>query len=300
MKKYIILILTIALFSIFSTAIFAQPNKGNRRGNGSSNNAPTKPCNQLTGDDLLVKGRKCTLANGQITTVGAYQKSQNQTDGNGQNRGRNQMGGLADAKSPRGNRQGNRRANQTANGGNQIVDDEELLDAKPNSPKNNSVVTLPEGTDMAQSNVQRKPRRGNGRNAPMNTNGEANPPNRDTSDSNSQGKTGAPNLQETRYDFIYPTKPEDIVTWNENAGSYGTTTTNSGWEFILTSDAGIAVRRRGQEGTVVAHTKCNDTANYTFGYGGNSGSIDMIMCRPLRDGLPRLQPSIMIVPKSQQ
>lgn len=297
MKKYFVTILTITLISIFSTAIFAQPNKGNRRGNVNSNNAPTKPCNQLTGDDLLVKGRKCTLPNGQVTTIGAYQNSQNQNSGNGQNRGRNQMGGLVDGKSPRGNQQGNRRAKQTPNGGNQMVDDTELLDAKSNSPKNNSVITLPEGTDMARPNARNNRRRANGQNPPANTQSEATPP--DSTQTATQGKVTNTGLQETKYDFIYPTLPSEIVTWNENSGSYGYTTANSGWEFIQTS-AGIAVRRRGQEGTVVAHTKCNDTANYTFGYGGNNGSIDMIMCRPKTEGLPRLKPSIMIVPKSQQ
>lgn len=115
MKKYFVTILVIGLFSMLSTAILAQGNKGNRRtvptvtpttrvkkptnsgapGDGScvncpnansvnnntrsanSANAPTKPCNQLTGDDWLYKGRKCTLPNGQVTTVGAYKHSQN-------------------------------------------------------------------------------------------------------------------------------------------------------------------------------------------------------------------------------
>ena len=100
MKKYFVTIFVISLVSIFSTAIFAQPNKGNRRGNDNSNNAPTKPCNQLTGDDWLVKGRKCTIPNGQVTTVGAYQQSQNQNSGNGQDRGRHHLGSIADGKAP--------------------------------------------------------------------------------------------------------------------------------------------------------------------------------------------------------
>lgn len=303
MKKYIVTILTIALVSVFSTTTFAQPNKGNRHGNVNSNNAPTKPCNQLTGDDLLVKSRKCTLPNGQVTTIGAYQNSQNQNSGNGQNRGRNQMGGLVDGKSPRGNQQGNRRANQSPNGANQMLDDQELQDFKSNKPKDQFSGSTLEGTDVSRTNAPikplNKPRRGNGRNAPANTNGEANPPTNQNAQTASQGKTNNTSLQETQYNFPYPNQPSDIVTWNENSGSYGYTTANSGWEFIQTS-AGIAVRRRGQEGTVVAHTKCNDTANYTFGYGGNNGSIDMIMCRPKTEGLPRLKPSIMIVPKSQQ
>lgn len=338
MKKIFITILLIGLVSIFSTAVLAQ-GKGNRRNNQPTerptkntvqkNNVPNTPpksdgmvyqkitpCNQLKDDDLLVKNRQCKLANGQATTFGQYCQSNPSVEGCNQGNkknqnanGQNQVTGGTIPVYARNQQNENRQIGGSA----EFISKIDLPTLKGNgkrqnrntqvnnSTKSNSDYTgiTTEGTDLTRTNAPIKPRRGNGRNTPSNTNGEANPENRDTSDSASQGKTGTSNLQETRYDFPYPNQPSDIVTWNENSGSYGYTTPNSGWEFIQTS-AGIAVRRRGQEGTVVAHTKCSDTANYTFGYGGNNGSIDLIMCRPKTQGLPRLKPSIMIVTKLQQ
>lgn len=320
MKKYTVSILIIALVSIFSTAVLAQ-GKGNRRNNqpnerpskntvqrDNAPNTPPKsdgvvyqkitPCNQMNDDAGIAKNRQCTLPNGQVTTVRQYCQSNPSAKGCNQGNNRNRQTGNSDSliseiglPAAKGNRK-----NRNSNGQNQVTGGTIPVYATGSD----NTTTQGNSVSQAPNNSRTRPRgRRNQRNAPANTNGEASPENRETSESNSQGKTNNGELQETQYDFVYPTKPEAIVTWHENSGSYGYTTANSGWEFIQTS-AGIAVRRRGQEGTVVAHTKCNDTANYTFGYGGNSGSIDMIMCRPLHDGLPRLKPSIMIVPKSQQ
>ncbi|HRH43457.1 MAG TPA: hypothetical protein PKY82_17640 [Pyrinomonadaceae bacterium] len=351
MKKYIVSILLIGLFSTFSTAVLAQ-GKGNRRNTQPTdkpakntvqrNNAPNTPpksdgmvyqkitpCNQMNDDAGIAKNRQCKLPNGQITTIGKFCDDfpnesvcrQNTANGNGRggrnNRqtvaGQNQVTGGTIPVYARNQQNENRQNGDSAEFVSKI--DLPTLKGKGkrqngNTQANNSTKpndgfagTTMEGTDVTRTDAPikplNKPRRGNGRNAPANTNGETDTPTNQNSQSASQGKTNNAGLQETKYDFIYPTQPSDIVTWNENSGPYGYTTANSGWEFIQTS-AGIAVRRRGQEGTVVAHTKCNDTANYSFGYGGNNGSIDMIMCRPLHDGLPRLKPSIMIVPKSQQ
>ena len=317
MKKYTISILIIALFSIFSTAVLAQ-GKGNRRNNQPNerpsknpvqrNDAPNtpsksdgmvyqkfKPCDQMNDDAGIAKNRQCTLPNGQVTTFRQYCQSNPNAKGCNQDNNRNRQNGNSDSliseiglPAAKGNRK-----NQNSNRQNQVTGGTIPVYAtgSENTTKNGDSVS------QTPNSSQTRPRgRRNQRNAPANTNGEANPENRDTSESNSQGKTNNGGLQETQYDFPYPTKPEAIVTWHENDGPYGYTTANSGWEFIQTN-AGIAVRRRNEAGTVVAHTKCSDTTNYTF---GNGGSIDMIMCRPLRDGLPRLKPSIMIVPKSQQ
>lgn len=280
MKKYFAVILAIVLVSILAATVSAQGKAGRR--NINSNNSQTKPCNQLSGEDLLVKSHRCTLPGRQVTTVGAYQQS---------------------LSKPNASKGGNPTVNSTFNQMETLSSN--VRGSKPNPGKraknnadpNNQTTANPGGA--ATSARQPRPRGGRrtGKNAPGNTNGEANPPTQ-TNETASQGKTNNTGLQETRYDFPYPNQPSDIVTWNENSGPYGYTTANQGWEFIQTN-AGIAVRRRGQEGTVVAHTKCNDTSNYTFGYGGNGGSISMIMCRPKTEGLPRLRPSIMIVPKGQ-
>ena len=308
--------------------------KGGRANNNAqsanSANAPTKPCNQLSGTDWLYKGRKCILENGQVTTVGAYQASQGIVDGT--------------AKTPNagGNRRANRQ-NQNANG--QLWDTAGQEDAAPKGQgrrggrlNRNNPPTNPEDPNATAGDGQRRPPSAqNGRRpnipgatvTPTNSETNSTPPtnipgatvsdgqqrppsNNSTQNTAPKPGTTPPNSSQvpraedtsaqsdmTRFGFKYPDRPEEIVTWNQNSGPYGYTTVKDGWEFIMTSNIGVAIRKFGRERTVVAHTKCNDPENYEFGYGGNGGRIELIMCKPKREGLPRLRPSIMIVPRDR-
>ncbi|MCU0239615.1 MAG: hypothetical protein MUC29_09250 [Pyrinomonadaceae bacterium] len=269
----------------------------NNAQSATSANASTKPCNQLSGGDWLYKGRKCTLENGQVTTVGAYQRSQGNVDGT--------------AKTP--NASGNRRANRQ-NSANTTDTNSSETNTNPRrrqnrnnppsnipgatvTPNNSNLPNIPGATvTPTNPNLPNIP----GATVTPNPSNNSNQSTLPNSSPGNQAQTNPPNgnNQANPFGFPYPQRPEDIVTWNPDGGEYGFTTTDQGWEFIMTN-AGVAIRRAGREGTVVAHTKCNDTENYDFQQTGNGTRISRIMCIPKRAGLPKLRPSIMIVPQSE-
>jgi hypothetical protein len=280
--------------------------KGGRANNNTqsanSANAPTKPCNQLSGTDWLYKGRKCTLENGQVTTVGAYQASQGNVDGT--------------AKTPNagGNRRANRQnsANTTDTNAGETTTNPRRRQNRNNPPSNIPGATVtPNNSSGNNSNLPNIPSATVTQNNPNlpSIPGATVTPNPSNNSSQNNLPNGSPgnqaqatppngNNQANPFGFPYPQRPEDIVTWNPDGGEYGFTTTDQGWEFIRTN-AGIAVRRAGREGTVVAHTKCNEPENYDFQQTGNGTRISRIMCIPKRAGLPKLRPSIMIVPRDR-
>lgn len=268
-----------------------------------SENAQTMPNNsreQLSGGDWL----KTNKPRG----GGKNQNANGQEDANGKPLANGRRNGRLNRNNPPANPEdpnaatgdGQRRPPSAQNGRRPNVPGARVESTDTNSNNNSAPTNIPGATVTPNSNRNNPslPDIPGATVTPNNKPGTSQP-----SQAGNQAQTTPPNNSRPPsgtdvnvYGFDYPERPEEIVTWNQNLGPYGYTTVKEGWEFILTSNIGVAVRKFGRERTVVAHTKCNDPDNYTFGYGGSGGRIDMIMCRPKREGLPRLRPSIMIVP----